>query len=384
MRHELGADHLRGARIVVIGGGAVGAALSYRLAQAGAQTVVVERNYAGSGTSGNSFAWLNGFSKSPRHYHRLNVMSIRDHLDLADELGGSWAHVDGAIHWEPEDHQVQADKMRTDVARLREWGVRVDQTSPELVMRELEPDLWIDPQRVSNVYVVPREGWLEGVTMAHRVIHAAMARYGACLERANVTGFSGPEGAVSGVLLGDGRELPSDVVINAAGPEAGRISALAGAVLPLDRQIGMFFTTAPAPVCLNHVVYGSTVRMRPDGLSRIASHPEYMDSYAVEGVATSVTDPVIQRARKEAEAVMPGLAGVPVEAVRIGVRPMPPDGQPIVGFDPQISGLYTVVTHSGITLAARLALLVTEELSGGDTAELEPYRPSRFAANPLS
>jgi glycine/D-amino acid oxidase-like deaminating enzyme len=97
-----------------------------------------------------------------------------------------------------------------------------------------------------------------------------------------------------------------------------------------------------------------------------------------------VTDPIIERARKEAVAVMPGLAGVPVEAVRIGIRPMPRDGQPIVGFDPQISGLYSVVTHSGITLAARLALLVTEELSGGDTSELEPYRPTRFVAESVS
>src|SRR5579871_803460 len=181
MRNQVGADYLKGARIVVIGGGAVGAALTYRLAQAGARTVVVERNYAGSGTSGNSFAWLNGFSKSPRHYHRLNVMSIRDDQDLADELGGTWAHVDGALHWEPDDREVQADKIRKNVSQLREWGVRVDETSPEVVMRELEPDLLIDPDRVSTVYVVPREGWLEGITMAHRVIHAAITRYGASL-----------------------------------------------------------------------------------------------------------------------------------------------------------------------------------------------------------
>ncbi len=38
------------------------------------------------------------------------------------------------------------------------------------------------------------------------------------------------------------------------------------------------------------------------------------------------------------------------------------------------------MTHSGITLAARLALLVTEELTGGDSTPLEAYRPARFAA----
>ena len=79
---------------------------------------------------------------------------------------------------------------------------------------------------------------------------------------------------------------------------------------------------------------------------------------------------------------MPGLAGVPVEAIRVGIRPMPRDGLSIVGFEPSVSGLYTVVTHSGITLSARLALLVAEELSGGEAADLEPYRPSRFTTVP--
>ena len=79
------------------------------------------------------------------------------------------------------------------------------------------------------------------------------------------------------------------------------------------------------------------------------------------------------------EQVAAALAGVAVEAVRLGVRPMPMDGFPIVGFDPSVGNLYHVVTHSGITLAARLALLVTEELSGGGAEPLEAYRPSRFA-----
>ena len=61
---------------------------------------------------------------------------------------------------------------------------------------------------------------------------------------------------------------------------------------------------------------------------------------------------------------------------------MPRDGHPIVGFEPDAPGLYTVVMHSGITLAARIALLVTEDLITGDVPELEPYRQARFADAP--
>jgi glycine/D-amino acid oxidase-like deaminating enzyme len=77
---------------------------------------------------------------------------------------------------------------------------------------------------------------------------------------------------------------------------------------------------------------------------------------------------------------MPALAHTGVEAVRLGVRPVPADGYPLVGFDPAVGNLYHVVTHSGVTLAARLALLVTEELTGGDTAPLDAYRPGRMPA----
>jgi glycine/D-amino acid oxidase-like deaminating enzyme len=62
------------------------------------------------------------------------------------------------------------------------------------------------------------------------------------------------------------------------------------------------------------------------------------------------------------------------------VRPMPADGQSIVGWLPGAGGLYAAVTHSGVTLAAHLARLIIAELvTGAASADLAPYRPSRFA-----
>jgi len=59
---------------------------------------------------------------------------------------------------------------------------------------------------------------------------------------------------------------------------------------------------------------------------------------------------------------------------------MPADGQSIVGWLPGADGLYVAVTHSGVTLGAHLAELMTGELLAGVTnEELAPYRPGRFA-----
>src|SRR5713101_3692282 len=82
-----------------------------------------------------------------------------------------------------------------------------------------------------------------------------------------------------------------------------------------------------------------------------------------------------------ASRVARGLQDADVAGYRVCVRPMPVDGQSIVGWLPGAGGLYVAVTHSGVTLAAHLAKLITTELvSGAPAAELAPYRPHRFAA----
>jgi glycine/D-amino acid oxidase-like deaminating enzyme len=68
-----------------------------------------------------------------------------------------------------------------------------------------------------------------------------------------------------------------------------------------------------------------------------------------------------------------------VTGYRVCVRPMPADGQSIVGWLPGVEGVYVAVTHSGVTLGAHLAGLVADELLGGAAAaELAPFRPGRF------
>jgi glycine/D-amino acid oxidase-like deaminating enzyme len=372
-------DYLKDARIVVVGAGAIGTALSYRLAQAGAQVTTVERRFPGSGTTGNSFAYINGTDKPPRSYHRLNVLSIRDHQDLADEIGGDWVHVTGSLHWADARDDARAAGLGQVMRRLLDWGMRVDRLSPEQAMRELEPDAWIDPEAVATVFLVHRAGWLDPVAMAHAIMSAATERYGARLITGEVVALRSGGNTVAAVVLDDGDEVAADVVVNAAGPDAGRIARLAGVELPLERTPGLLIVTAPAPARLRHVVYAPGVNLRPDGGARLMVQRETLDSHAVEGSPLSIDDPLVHEGMSRARGVVPALAHVEAEAVRLGVRPMPKDGLPLVGFDPSVANLYHVVTHSGITLAARLALLVTEELTGGDTAPLEAYRPTRFA-----
>lgn len=84
---------------------------------------------------------------------------------------------------------------------------------------------------------------------------------------------------------------------------------------------------------------------------------------------------LLDRARQ----VSRGLAQAAVTGYQVCVRPMPADGQSIVGWLPGPRGVYLAVTHSGVTLAAHLAELITSELvTGTAPAGLQPYTPSRF------
>ena len=238
----------------------------------------------------------------------------------------------------------------------------------------------IDPDAVAVVYLVHRAGWLDAMAMAHGTLSAAVERYGAEVVRGEVVRARVAGGMIESLALADGRELAGDVVINAAGPDAGRIAGLAGVSLPVERTPGLLLVTGPAAARLGRVAYGPEVHLRPDGGGRVMVQWEPLDSSAVEGSPLGTDHPLVREALGRARDIMPALAHVDVETVRLGVRAVPKDGFPIVGFDPSIGNLYHAVTHSGITLAARLALLVTEELTGGDTAPLDPYRPDRFAA----
>ena len=82
--------------------------------------------------------------------------------------------------------------------------------------------------------------------------------------------------------------------------------------------------------------------------------------------------PLLQTAQE----VVPGIIGQ-LSRTEQAVRPIPLDGLPACGF--LQPGLYSVVTHSGMTLAPILAALAASELSHQVNIEtLDSFRPSRF------
>jgi glycine/D-amino acid oxidase-like deaminating enzyme len=137
----------------------------------------------------------------------------------------------------------------------------------------------------------------------------------------------------------------------------------------------------PGPVRLLHTP-DLALRPHPGGLL----HLEAEDAAAAVDLHTP--EPELRRWAAEllrrARRTVRGLDDARVVAHQVCVRPLPPDGQSIVGRFPGIPGLYVAVTHSGVTLAAHLSRLITADLTTGTTpAPLAPYTPARFTPEAL-
>jgi len=223
---------LSDARVIVAGAGAVGSCAAYRLAQAGASVTVVDRGYPGGATSGNSFAWLNAYSKFPRHYYRLSVDSIRAHRDLAWELDGDWLTLNGGLHWESASGHSRHGDLTESIRRLRKWGARIDGYSAAEITRTVEPGLCLDNDDVDTVYLIRDEGWIQAALMIGALLRRAVGEYGARFVTGSVTEMLGRTGKVTGVVLDSGERLEADLVIVAGGPASRQLASMAGGSLP--------------------------------------------------------------------------------------------------------------------------------------------------------
>lgn len=79
-----------------------------------------------------------------------------------------------------------------------------------------------------------------------------------------------------------------------------------------------------------------------------------------------------------AKRFVPGIAGLGIDDVFIGWRPLPLDGHPVLGASPARRDVYLAIMHSGVSLAPIVGQLVAHEVSEGLTIDrLDEYRPDR-------
>ncbi len=364
--------------IVVIGGGVVGDSVAYRLAQVGAAVTLLEAGRLAGGTSSATFAWINSNDKTPLEYHRLNTAGMGEHARLRQEFGTApWLHVDGNIEW--ADGPQATAVLRRKVARLQEWGYEAE-LLPIGALREVEPEL-LPPDGVTEFVFYPLEGYVD-VPVLVAVLARAAENLGAKIRTGcRVAAFAVERGHVRGVVTAGEERIKADLVVNCAGRWADQVAALAGASVPLAPTSGLLAISVPSPVGLRSIFHSHAVNLRPDGAGRIMMRAGEFDPTVHEDTPVVPLPAACHQILERAQRVLPRLAGTALEAARVGMRPIPSDGYPLVGPLLGSTGTYVVCTHSGVTLGPLLGRLVADEIVRGVVdARLRPFRPERLVS----
>ena len=364
-------------RCVVIGAGVVGASVAARLASAGQRVTLLERDQPGRAASRWSFAWLNSNDKTPRPYHDLNCEGIRAWAELAPGLDGdAWHRPVGHLELAAARPELEAR-----VRRLTDWGYPARLIDPAEATR-IEPALQLSGATAAAWF--PGEGYLLTEPLiarlvAHAESHGADVRTG---EPGRVTALEAGPGAAPRVRTAAGAVLEADDVVCCAGRWTPSLAPVP--LVPWERRgsvapglvVRAGPVARPGPVRLLHTPELS-LRPHAGGLLHLEAEDASaaVDLHTPEPELRRWAEEVLRRARHTVR----GFDEARVVEARVCVRPLPPDGQSIVGRLPGAPGVYVAVTHSGVTLAAHLARLITADLTTGTPpVPLTPYHPARF------
>jgi len=383
---------------VVIGAGVLGASVAARLAGTGVRVTLLEQDQPGRATSRWSFAWLNSNDKSPRPYHDLNHAGIRAWAALAPDLdGAAWYRPVGNI--ELATSPAARTELTARVRRLASWNYDARLVDPAEAA-ELEPALRLpEPETIEPGAMAawfPGEGYLLTEPLIARLVAQAKNR-GAEIrtgEHGRVVALD--PGLPFQVRTADGAVLAVDEVVCCAGRWVPELVTLTGAAntiplvpwdIPGATAPGLVVQVGPvSPAGPTRLVHTPEICLRPHpgGLLHLEAPDAAVDLHTSDPDLRRWAAELLRRAKQTVH----GLDQARVVEYQVCVRPMPVDGQSIVGRLPGAPGLYVAVTHSGVTLAAHLSQLIAAELAAGtqrtQRAELAPYRPSRFlsAATP--
>jgi glycine/D-amino acid oxidase-like deaminating enzyme len=266
------------------------------------------------------------------------------------------------------------------VARLLEWDYQARWLDPKEV-RSLEPDMAAD-MIGSRVAYFPDEGWVDPARLVAALLSTARAAGAQVRPHCAAVGMSMTGERINCVRTSDGQTVRTDAVVNCAGPDAGKVAALAGVDLPMRNTPGLLAYTTPTAVAVGRVIHAPQIHLRPDGGGRLVLRNITADAaVSTHDSGTWIAEPGAAEAMLHlAQDLYPGLRGMKVEVSRIGVRPIPIDELPVLGQSATVENFHVAVTHSGVTLCLRVAELVGASVRGELVDELAPFRHSRLDA----
>jgi glycine oxidase len=271
------------------------------------------------------------------------------------------------IAWVAAD-EAEAGELWSKVAWQRQQGHLADWLDADEVKSRWP---WLGP--TCGAFWAPHEGALEPELLVSALRRDGV-RLGAVMVQDAARAIESRGDRVTGVVGRRGRYQAGDVIV-AAGAWSGMIGGVPRpiAVAPVRGQMAAL----PWPAGSRRaIVYGRGGYLVARGDEAIAgSTMEYA------GFHPEVTSAGLAQVFGAVTALCPTLTGAEVRRTWAGLRPVTPDGLPIIGAEPRLQGLWYATGHgrNGILLAGLTGLLIKQLVGGEPAAEdLAPFSPARF------
>jgi len=358
--------------VIVVGAGVVGSACAEALAEAGCRVSVLDAAFPGAGATGAAMGHLVVMDDSDAQF-ALTSYSRRLWTERAAALPPELEDDACGTLWVAADDEEMAH-LRKKAAHYEARGETVEVLDAE-ALRRAEPQL--------------RAGLQGGLRVTgDRVVYPpAAARF--FLENARAKGATieigvAVEQLAPGRVRCTGGWREADLVVNAAGPEAPRLTP----GLPIVPRKGQLVITDRYPGFLRHQVVelgylksahtltresvAMNVQPRRTGQLLVGSSRELV------GWDASLNRALLARMLRRAAQFIPGLPRLDALRTWTGFRPATPDKLPLVGMWEK--GLWIAAGHEGlgVTAAPGTARLLTDLVLGRAPAvDPAPFDPRR-------
>jgi glycine/D-amino acid oxidase-like deaminating enzyme len=361
--------------VIVVGGGLVGTAVAYGLAQPGKNiTVLDEGDDAFRASRGNfGLIWVHGKGRGVPHYARWTRESARQWPALAAQLRGETgidvqAKQSGAFF--PCFSEAELEARREKLAAVRDevgGDYPYEILDRAALLRRLPH---VGPTVVGASYS-PMDGHVNPLKLL-RALHTACAQRGVTLKTGHgvqrITHADGLFTAHSG-----DQQFRAPKLVLAAGLGNARLAGQVGLHAPVRPNRGQLIVTERTEKILDY----PTAHIRQTDEGSI----QFGETMEEAGYDDNATASILTEIARRGVTSFPIFGKLNVVRVWGALRVMTPDGFPIYQESSSCPGAFVVTCHSGVTLAAAHAFRIAPWINGAAAPdELAAFRGDRFPA----